>query len=414
MKARGRSSSGGVDLHGKKILLIVTGGIAAYKSAYLVRLLVRRGGEVRVVLTASASEFVTPLTFEVLSGNPVPAGLFAPRSEPGVRHVELATWAEWILVAPATADFLAKAANGLADDLASTVLLAARCPVILAPAMNEGMWENPSVRRNIEVLRSDGRCFIEPGTGALACGESGSGRMAEPEEIVRALISSFEPGDLAGIRFLISAGRTEEDIDPVRYLSNRSSGRMGFALAAEAKRHGAHVTLVHGPVDVDPPAVDSCTSVRSAARMKTALSRAFPRCDVLIMAAAVADFTPVRRVDTKIRREKGNLSLELKPTPDILATLGARKTKGQVVVGFALETGEGKGSASEKARRKACDYLVLNRVGERTGFSVGTNQVTVFKDGRKVLATGIVSKEEAAASIIGRLAADARLRRRKR
>ncbi|UCF04001.1 MAG: bifunctional phosphopantothenoylcysteine decarboxylase/phosphopantothenate--cysteine ligase CoaBC [bacterium] len=401
-------------MHGKKILLIVTGGIAAYKSAHLVRLLVRSGGEVRVVLTASASEFVTPLTFEVLSGNPVPAGLFAPRSEPGVRHVELATWAQRILVAPATADFLAKAAHGLADDLASTVLLAARCPVILAPAMNEGMWQNPAVRRNIDVLRGDGKHFIEPGSGALACGESGSGRMAEPEEIVRTLLSSFEPGDLAGVRFLISAGRTEEDIDPVRYLSNRSSGRMGFALAAEAKRRGAHITLVHGPVDVEPPDVDACTRVRNAARMKAALSKAFPRCNVLIMAAAVADFTPVTRADAKIRRVEGNLSLELKPTPDILAILGARKKKEQVVVGFALETGGGGRFANEKARRKACDYLVLNRVGERTGFSVETNQISVFKDGRKVLATGIVSKEEAAAAIIGQLAADVRLRRMKR
>ena len=211
-------------MRGKKILCIVTGGIAAYKAAFLVRLLRRRGALVRVVMSEAATKFVTPLTFEALSANPVARDLFAPRDEPGVEHVELASWAERIVVAPATADFLAKAACGLADDLASTVLAAARCPVYLAPAMNSGMWENPAVKRNVASLMGDGRRFIEPGSGDLACGETGPGRMAEPEEIADALDRSFVPGALHSVRVLVTAGRTEEAIDAVRYVSNRSSG----------------------------------------------------------------------------------------------------------------------------------------------------------------------------------------------
>jgi phosphopantothenoylcysteine decarboxylase/phosphopantothenate--cysteine ligase len=396
---------------GGKILLIVTGGIAVYKSAFLVRLLKRAGADVRVVMSEAATRFVTPLTFEVLSGHPVHVGLFASRDVPAVQHVELSSWAERIVVAPATADFLSKAANGSGDDLASTVLLAARCPVILCPAMNSAMWDNPAVGRNIDTLKRDGRSFVEPDSGELACGETGRGRMAEPEDILRALEASFSSGGLDGVRVLITAGRTEEDIDPVRYISNRSSGRMGFALAREAKRRGARVTLVHGGVDVPAPGVDGVRAVKTAAEMKTAVSRAFSRCDVLIMAAAVSDYAPARKSKSKLRRADGPVALELHPTVDILASLAGRKKAEQTVVGFALEAGGGEKSAFEKAKSKGCDYVVFNAVGERTGFSVPTNRITVYRGKRALVTTPVVSKERAASLILDAIASDARVRR---
>ncbi len=413
MKNRRGSNRNWEGLTGKKVLLIVTGGIAAYKSAYLVRLLKRGGAEVRVVLSEAAVEFVTPLTFEVLSGNPVPRDLFAPRQEPGVEHVELASWAERVIVAPATADFIAKAALGMANDLASAVLLASRCPVYLAPAMNEGMWENPAVQRNISALKRDGRVFIEPGTGELACGDVGSGRMAEPEELLKAIESSFAPGDLADVRVLVTAGRTEEEIDPVRYISNRSSGRMGFALASIAKERGAHVSLIYGPVDVPPPIVDSMRKVTTSSEMKSAVMRAFPRCDVLVMAAAVADYTPMGKAGSKMKRGHRELSVELRPTVDILASLKEKKRREQVVVGFALETDETEREIVQKIRSKGCDYLVLNMIGEKTGFSVPTNRITLFKGTRRVLSTPLITKEEAASLILDRIASDRKIKRTK-
>jgi len=410
MYRRSRSKGEG-GLEGRKILLVVTGGISAYKSAFLVRLLVRSGAAVRVLMTAAAARFVTPLTFEVLSGNPVPMDMWVSRSEAPVEHVDLATWADAVVIAPATADFISKVAGAAADDLPSTVVCAARCPVWLAPAMNDGMWENPAVERNIGILKEDGRRIMEPGEGDLACGTRGSGRMAEPEEIVARLEKSFEPGPLTGLRVLVTAGRTEEEIDPVRYISNRSSGRMGFAIARRAAELGARVTLIHGPVDVAPPAVESLTRTVSAADMKKAVAGAFPRCDVLIMAAAVADYTPAKRSGEKIRRGKGPVSLGLEPTDDILAGLAGRKKDGQVVVGFALESGDGEASARRKARSKRCDYLVLNMIGEGTGFGADTNSVTIFKGTRKIAETGLVTKLEAASAILDILAGDSRVKK---
>ena len=396
-------------MRGKRILLIVTGGISAYKSAYLVRLLRRGGALVRVVMSEAATRFVTPLTFEVLSGNPVSWDLFAPRDEPEVEHVELATWAELIVVAPATADFLSKAANGAADDLASTILSAARSPVLFAPAMNAGMWENPAVRRNVSTLKEDGRRFVEPGEGELACGETGPGRMAEPEVIVGTIETSFAPRPLSGVRVLVTAGRTEEAIDDVRYISNRSSGRMGFAVARAAKEMGASVTLIHGSVDIEPPEVDTVQEVVSAGDMKRAVERAFPRSDLLIMAAAVSDFTPARRKSGKMERGDEKLSLHLEPTPDILASLAGKKKEGQIVVGFALEAGDAEKRAKEKGKRKGCDYIVLNRIGENTGFGVATNRVILYKGTRKVLETGLIPKEEAARLLLEKLSTDKRI-----
>ena len=406
MSSRRSRSKGEGGLEGRKILLAVTGGISAYKSAFLVRLLVRAGAVVRVLMTDAATRFVTPLTFEVLSGNPVPMEMFASRSGAPVEHVDLAVWADAVVIAPATADFIGKIAGGLADDLPSTVVCAARCPVWLAPAMNDGMWDNPAVRRNIHILADDGRRIIDPGEGDLACGTRGAGRMAEPERIVSELESSFGPGPLEGVRVLVTAGRTEEEIDPVRYISNRSSGKMGFALARRAAELGAVVTLIHGPVDVVPPAVSAVSRIGSSAEMKRAVSKAFPKCDVLIMAAAVADFTPAAKSGGKIRRGTGGMSLDLEPTADILAGLAGRKKDGQVVVGFALESGDGEASARRKGTAKGCDYIILNMIGGGTGFDSDTNKVTIFKGTKKIAGTGLVTKSEAAAAILEILSKD--------
>lgn len=409
---RGRSSHGG-GLSGKKILLVVTGGIAAYKSAILVRLLTCGGAEVRVVMSEAATEFVTPLTFEVLTENPVSLDMFVRREHPAVEHVALSKWADRVVVAPATADILAKAALGLADEIASTVLLSARAPVYFAPSMNDVMWESPAVRRNIQTLMADGKVILQPGSGVLACGDVGAGRMAEPEEIAKALEASFATGDLAGVRFLVTAGRTEEEIDPVRYITNRSSGRMGFALASAARARGAHVTLVHGAVDVPVPRVDSVVRAATAAAMKRETAKAFARCDVCVMAAAVSDFTPVARRTKKMKRRGETLALALRPTEDILASL-ARKKGGRVVVGFALETDDAEANALRKAREKGCDYMALNSPGEKTGFATATNRITLFRGGTKLFTTPIVSKEEAASLIVDAVAADRRVKRLKR
>ncbi len=410
MRSQRGKNSRGEGLLGKRILLVVTGGIAAYKSALLVRLLKCRGAEVRVAMSAAATEFVTPITFEVLSENPVSLSLFARRERPVVEHVELSKWADRVVVAPATADIIAKAAHGIADDIASTVLLAARAMVMFAPAMNEAMWASPPVKRNIETLITDGKIVLGPGSGALACGDVGPGRMAEPEEIVRALDESFAPGVLAGVRVLVTAGRTEEEIDPVRCLTNRSSGRMGFALARAARARGARVVIVHGPVDVPPPADIEARSVTTAAEMGAAVTKEFAACDVLVMAAAVSDFTPVRRNAQKIKRAGKTLALELRATDDILASLAKRKGK-RIVVGFALETADGEANATRKAREKGCDYMVLNAPGKHTGFGAPTNRITLFKGRNRLFETPLVSKDEAAALILDAVAADGRVKR---
>ncbi len=409
MKSRGRSNRRTASLDGRKILLVVTGGISAYKSAFLVRLFKRAGAEVRVLMTGAAERFVTPLTFEVLSENPVTSDIFERRDKPSVEHVELACWPDRIVVAPATADFIGRIAAGLAGDLPAAVLCASRSPVYFAPAMNDGMWANPAVRRNIETLKADGKHFMEPLPGELACGTTGIGRMVEPEEILAVVEKSFETGPLAGVRFLVTAGRTEEEIDPVRYISNRSSGRMGFAIAEKAKERGAKVTLIHGSVDLEVPRVDSARSVRSAAQMKNAVARAFPECDVLVMAAAVADFSPARKAQGKIKKDAGELTLKLRRTPDILASLKDVKKRGQIVVGFALESENGEENAVGKITEKGCDYLVLNMVGEETGFGVETNSVTLFKGRKKLVTTPVISKKDAAAAIIDMLLCDGRL-----
>ena len=369
-------------LAGRRILLGVSGGIAAYKAPLVVRLLQEEGAEVRVVRTASASRFVTDPTLSVLSGHPVHGDLFAADEEFPVLHVGLAKWAEMVLVAPATANLLGKMTAGIADDLLTTICLATTAPVLLAPAMEEEMLEHPRVQANAARLRADGVGWIEPETGYLASGASGRGRMASPERIVQAAVSRLaggSGGDLEGLRILVTAGPTVEDLDPVRYLSNRSSGKMGFAIARRAGQRGAQVHLVSGPADLSPPEGVRTTFVRSAAEMLEACEEAFDASDAAFMAAAVSDYRPRSVSAQKLKRGGGEMRLELVENPDIAAALGARKG-GRVLVVFAMETEDGEGRAREKGERKNADVVVLNDLRvPGAGFAGDTNVVTILE-----------------------------------
>ncbi len=368
-------------LEGRRVLLGVSGGIAAYKAPLVLRLLQEEGAEVRVVRTASAARFVTDPTLSVLSGHPVHGDLFAADEEFPVLHVGLAGWAELLLVAPATANLLGKMAAGIADDLLTTICLATPAPVLLAPAMEEEMLEHPRVQANAASLRAAGAGWIEPESGYLASGASGRGRMASPEVILEAAVDRLTGacgGDLEGLRILVTAGPTVEDLDPVRFLSNRSSGKMGFALARRARQRGAEVHLVTGPVELSPPEGVRTTFVRSAAEMLQACDEAFEAVDAAFMAAAVSDYRPRHISAEKLKRAGGQLGLELVENPDIAATLGARKG-GRVLVAFAMETEDGEFRAREKGRRKQADLVVLNDLRvPGAGFAGDTNVVTVL------------------------------------
>ncbi len=368
-------------LEGRRVLLGVSGGIAAYKAPLVLRLLQEEGAEVRVVRTASAARFVTDPTLSVLSGHPVHGDLFAADEEFPVLHVGLARWAELFLVAPATANLLGKMAAGIADDLLTTICLATPAPVLLAPAMEEEMLEHPRVQANAASLRAAGAGWIEPEAGYLASGASGRGRMASPEGILEAAVDRLtgaSGGDLEGLRILVTAGPTVEDLDPVRFLSNRSSGKMGFALARRARQRGADVHLVSGPVELSPPEGVRTTFVRSAAEMLQACEAAFEAVDAAFMAAAVSDYRPRHISAEKLKRSGGQLGLELVENPDIAATLGARKG-GRVLVAFAMETEDGEFRAREKGERKRADLVVLNDLRvPGAGFAGDTNVVTVL------------------------------------
>ncbi len=400
-------------LEGRKILLVVTGGISAYKSVYLLRLLRGSGAEVRVLMTGAARNFVAPLTFEVLSENQVPEDMFGGVKDDGgeVKHVQMAQWADAVVVAPATADFMARVASGLGDDLPSTVMIGVKCPVLFAPAMNSNMWTNSIVHKNIEILKDNGYGFISPEEGPLACGDAGAGRMPEPEDILNRLKNMLAPPLLRGVRVVITAGRTEENIDPVRYISNRSSGRMGFALAEEAASRGARVKLICGRSDVSPPGVDSFIQAGSSSEMREAVMAGMGETDVLIMAAAVSDYRPAEKSDAKIKRAEGDVELKLEPTEDILGWVGGNRREEQILVGFALETDDPEENALQKIREKGCDYLVLNVAGDRTGFEVDTNRITLFRGEEKLEATPVISKREAASVILDYLAEDPRIER---
>lgn len=388
-------------LEGKKILLGVTGGIAAYKSAYLLRLLIKDGAQVKVVMTESACEFVGPLTFEALSGNPVHIRMFGGVGERGtvspIEHIDLARWPDLAVVAPATANTIAKFAGAAADDLLSTIVCAFDGPVVLAPAMNDVMWRNPSTRSNLEKLAARGFRVVPPETGELACGYESEGRMAEPERIVEAL-DTVVNSSFAGLSVLVSAGGTEEDLDTARVVSNRSSGRMGFALAEAARNRGARVTVVLGRVAVPPPVGAKLVRVRTSAEMMRALHEEFPRHDLLIMAAAVSDYRPVSRLERKNKGDKW--TVELERTEDILESLGRIKGK-RFVIGFAVDTENVEENAARKRDEKHCDLMVVNNPLEPgAGFEHDTNAVTIYNREGKLLQTGLRSKHEIADMIL--------------
>ncbi len=367
----------------RRVLLGVTGGIASYKSAWLARLLTKSGADVDVVMTRAATEFVGPITFEALTGRPVHAGLFDPGH--ALEHIALARAADVVVVAPATADFMARSATGQADDLLTACLLAASCPVLLVPAMNDRMWAHPQVQRNVQHLAELGYRILPPVEGMLAAGEgSGPGRMPEPEAIFAHVGRLLEPaGRLAGRRVVVSAGPTREPIDPVRFLSNRSSGKMGVALAAAAWRRGAEVELIAGPLAVAPPVGPRHTAVETTAQMADAVRAALPNADVLIMAAAPADFTPAHASNAKIKKGAQPPTLDLAFTVDILASTREARRPGAVVVGFALETDDVMTHARAKLEAKGLDLIVVNDATEPgAGFGVDTNRVTLLdRDG---------------------------------
>jgi phosphopantothenoylcysteine decarboxylase/phosphopantothenate--cysteine ligase len=365
-------------LDGRELILGVTGSIAAYKAVYLLRELTRRGARVSVCLSEHARQFVGPLTFRTLSGRPVLSDLFDPQSDAAVEHVALAERAAAVLVAPATANLLAKAAQGLADDFLTTLLLAARCPVVMAPAMDGGMWDHPAVTANVATLRSRGVTVLEPEAGALASGLSARGRLPEIDVVVEALLGALTPArDLAGERVLVTAGPTREPIDPVRYISNRSSGRMGYALAAAAARRGAAVTLVSGPTALAPPAAVAFVPVQTAEEMREAVLQHAGRASIVIKAAAVADYRVGRPAEQKIKGKR-DLTLELVPNPDILAEVAARAGDA-FIVGFAAETNDVVANARAKLTAKGIDLLVANDVSRRDiGFDAEDNEVLLI------------------------------------
>lgn len=396
-------------MKGKHIVLGITGGIAAYKSATLARLFVKAGAEVQVIMTPNAKQFITPLTLSTLTGKPVISEFFTANTGEWHSHVDLGLWADAMVIAPATAATIAKMANGVADNMLVTSYLSARAQVFVAPAMDLDMMCHPSTSRNIELLRSYGNIIIEPAEGELASHLVGKGRMEEPENIYAAVKRHFEiTGDLTGKNVLITAGPTYEKIDPVRFIGNYSSGKMGYALADEAARRGANVTIVSGPVAVKPtqPGVN-VVMVESASEMLMECVSVFDNTDICILCAAVADYAPTTCAKTKIKREDNDTpTITLKKNPDIAATLGRKKRSGQVLVGFALETDNEMVNAADKIRRKNLDMIVLNSLRDKGAcFRTDTNKVTVlYADGSSV-PFDLKPKCEVAADIIDQIVA---------
>ena len=394
-------------LKGKKILVGVTGGIAAYKTATIVRLLVREEAEVKVIMTDHAKEFITPLTLATLSKNPVLTQFYNPESGDWNSHVELGLWADLYLIAPATANSIAKMAGGIADNLLLTAYLSARCPVFIAPSMDVDMLKHPSTVINLETLKAFGNTILEPASGELASGLSGKGRMAEPEEIVKEIKSFFakKKKPLIGKKVLINAGPTREPIDPVRFISNYSSGRMGIAIADTAADYGADVTLVLGPAEIVPENSSvRVIKVTTAESMASECISRFHDCDIAILAAAVADYTPVRVEGKKISKDKNEFTLSLKPTTDIAETLGRMKKGSQFLAGFALETDNEIKNATAKLKRKNLDIIVLNSLREKgAGFGYDTNKITVIDKYNNIDKFELKSKANAARDILDKI-----------
>lgn len=391
-------------LAGVHVLLGVSGGIAAYKGAELVRRLRDAGAEVRVVLTENAARFVTPLTFQALSGHPVRTSLWDESAEAAMGHIELARWADEVVVAPASADLLARLAHGFADDLLATLCLATTAPMSVAPAMNQQMWANAATQANLAVLRERGVRVLGPGSGSQACGEFGAGRLLEADEIVARLVERRRPRDLEGVRFLVSAGPTYEDIDPVRFIGNRSSGRMGFAVAAAAAEAGATVTLVAGPVHLPTPRDVDRVDVRSARQMHDAVLARAGASDVFVAAAAVGDFRPRDIAPHKLKKatRDSGLELSLVQNPDILAEVAALDPR-PFVVGFAAETERVEEYARAKLERKRLDLIAANEVGAELGFERDDNALLLlWPGGREALERG--DKADLARALVARIA----------
>jgi len=391
----------------RRVLVAVSGGIAAYKVPELVRALRTAGHAVRCALTPAAERFASPLVLQTLSGHPVRTDLFDPGEEGQIDHIELADWAEAVVVAPATANLLGRLAHGLADDLVTTLLLATRAPVLAAPSMNVNMWRHPATRRNVELLRERGVRFVGPETGWLACGWEGEGRMASPGDVAEAVELLLGPASLRGETVLVTAGGTREPLDAVRALSNRSSGKMGFAVAREAARRGAAVVLVAGPSSLPTPAGVRRVDVETALEMREAVLAELSAATVVVMAAAVSDFRPARAEAGKIRKEElaegAGLSLELVRNPDILAEVAGRG-EGRTVVGFAAETGNPVAAARRKLARKGCDLLVANDVSRAgSGFDADTNAVWLVWPGGEVEELPLLSKAEVAERLLDRV-----------
>jgi phosphopantothenoylcysteine decarboxylase/phosphopantothenate--cysteine ligase len=366
-----------------RVLLGVTGGIAAYKSPDLVRRLVERGADVQVVMTAAAQKFITPMSFQAVSGKPTRSDLWDAAAEAAMGHIELARWAQLVLIAPASADFIARLAGGRADDLLATLCLATEAPIVLAPAMNRVMWANKATQANVDTLTARGVRILGPASGNQACGEVGVGRMWEPVQLAESLLERpANDGLLAGLNVLITAGPTRERLDPVRYLTNRSSGKMGFAVAAAAREAGAHVTLVSGPVQLPTPAGVTRIDVESARDMYAAVHRHVAEADVFIAAAAVADFQPVTVAKQKIKKQGVSVKLDLEPAPDIVKSV-ADMAKRPFVVGFAAETNDVEENARSKLKRKKLDMIAANHVGDGIAFDCDDNALTVLWPGGK-------------------------------
>ena len=394
-------------LKGKHIILGVTGSIAAYKAATLTRLLVKEGASVKVVMTPLAKEFITPLTMATLSKSPIMVDFYNPENGDWNSHVDLGLWADLYLIAPASANTIGKMAGGIADNLLLTTYLSAKCPVMVAPAMDLDMYKHPATQRNLQVLQSFGNIIIEPESGELASGLIGKGRMEEPERIVAFIADYFaRQEDFKGKKVVVTAGPTYEKIDPVRFIGNYSSGKMGLAIAEEFAGRGAEVVLVCGPVNLKTshPAIRR-VDVESAAQMYEVTSKEFVNSDVAVLSAAVADFTPKEKADHKIKRGKDDLLLELLPTKDIAAELGRIKTASQLLVGFALETNDEEVNALSKMQRKNLDMIVLNSLNDKgAGFSVDTNKVTILDKAGDKTVYELKTKVEVAKDIVDQIA----------
>ena len=394
-----------MSLKGKRIVLGITGSIAAYKACVLIRELIKAGAEVQAVMTPSAKEFITPLTISTLTHKPVISEFFDRRDGSWHSHVDIGLWADAMIIAPATASSIAKMANGVADNMLITTYLSMRAPVFVAPAMDVDMFSHTATQKNIKTLRSYGNIIIEPETGELASGLEGKGRMEEPAVIAKSLDAYFKSqNQLKGKRVLITAGPTYEKIDPVRFIGNYSSGKMGYALAEECAERGAEVELVSGPVSINLNRANiHITKVESAAQMYAAAVNAFPKTDIAILCAAVADFTPRETKDVKIKREKGDMAIQLVPTKDIAAELGRMKKESQFMVGFALETNDETNNAINKLKAKKLDFIVLNSLNDKgAGFSVDTNKITIISDTSKY-EYSLKPKREVAKDIIDKI-----------